>query len=104
MAMIHHNGLTVSAHEIGERNYPIGGRNNRMPIAAADINATVKCTFPVEGSMRSPKLPVTWPSTGQRLGAALARYQSAVVALRVIPRLIPTVASPVRAEVRSTPN
>ena len=40
--------------------------------------------------MRSPKLAVTWPSTGQRLGAELARYQSAVVALRVIPKLMPT--------------
>jgi len=59
---------------------------------------------PLNGSMRSPKLPVTWPSTGHKLGAELARYQSAVVALRVMPRLIPTDAAPVNADVRRAPS
>src|ERR1700733_1913310 len=73
MAMIHHNGLTVSAHEFGERNYAIGGRNHRMPIAAADINATVKCSFPVEGinalAKTSRDLAFDRPEIGCGIGA-----------------------------------
>ncbi len=51
---------------------------------------------PLNGSMRAPKEPVIWPSTGQRLGAELARIQSAVVAF-FRPSEMPTVAAPVRA-------
>jgi len=35
MAMIHHNGLTISAHEVHESDYAIGGRDDRMSIRAA---------------------------------------------------------------------
>src|SRR5207248_2677936 len=47
---------------------------------------------PLNGSIRSPNDPVTGPSTGHRLGAELARSQSAVVAFRVSPREMPVAA------------
>ena len=47
--------------------------------------------------MRSPKEPVTWPSTGQRFGAELARIQSAVVEFLVSPSEMPTLAAPLSA-------
>src|ERR1035438_10263532 len=59
---------------------------------------------PLNGSMRSPKLPVIWPSTGHRLGAELAPTHSAVVELLVRPMEIPTLAAPVRAVLRSAYN
>ncbi len=81
VAMVHHDELAVSALEIGEGNYAIRRCDHRVALGAADSHPAVKC--------------------GQRLGAELARNQSAVVALRVMPRLMPTMAAPVRAELRS---
>src|ERR1700688_261636 len=49
MAMIHHDELAVSAHEISESNYAIGRCIDRVAVTAADIYPTVKRAFPVEG-------------------------------------------------------
>src|ERR1051326_2916129 len=51
--------------------------------------------------MRSPKDPVTGPSTGQRFGAEFARIQSAGVLFLVKPSVMPAVVAPVRAAVLS---
>src|ERR1700733_1052446 len=48
VAVIDHEGLAVSAHEIGERDTAIGRGDDRVAIIAADIYAAVKCPLTVE--------------------------------------------------------
>src|ERR1035438_2073168 len=74
------------------------------PILAEISTPEWNAPSPLNGSIRSPKLPVIWPSTGHRLGAEFARTQSAVVEFLVRPREIPTLAAPVRAVLLSAYN
>src|ERR1700693_4747675 len=87
------NVTTPSAGAITEWPY-------ELPISTPLWNAP----SPLNGSIRSPKLPVMGPSTGQRLGAEFARSQSAVVASRVSPREMPVMVAPFRAEALRAPN
>ena len=48
MAMVNHKELAVSSHEIGEGDHAIRWGDNRMAIAAADIDSTVKRALPVK--------------------------------------------------------
>ncbi len=48
VAVIHHDGLAVSALEICEGDHAIGGRDDRVAIRAADIHPAVKRAFTVE--------------------------------------------------------
>src|ERR1700733_419708 len=73
VAMIHHDGLTVSAKKIGEGYDAICGRDDGMTIGAANIHATVKSAFSIEGINPLPEaardLAVDWPQVGGRIGA-----------------------------------
>jgi len=41
---------------------------NRCAIIRCDVNARMEGAFAADGSRRSPKLSVIWPSTGQTEG------------------------------------
>ena len=73
VAMIHHDGLTVSAKEVGESDYAIGGGDDGMTVGAANIHAAVKRAFSVEGIDPLPKaagdLAIDRPQVGRRVGA-----------------------------------
>ena len=73
VSVIHHDGLAVSAHEIGEGDYAVGGRDDWMAIVAADIYAAVKCAFTVEGidalAEAASNLAFDRPEIGKRVGA-----------------------------------
>jgi hypothetical protein len=49
VAVIHHEGFAVSAHEIGEGDDAVCRSDDGMAVVAANINAAVKCAFPVKG-------------------------------------------------------
>ena len=104
VSVINHDGLAVAAHDITEGHDSVGGCNNLGAVVAPISTPLWNAPSPLNGSMRSPKLPVTWPSTGQRLGAEFALNQSAVVALRVKPIVRPTMVAPVKADVRKACN
>src|ERR1700730_16733098 len=46
--MIDHDGLAVSAEEVGESDHAIGGRDDRVAVGAADIHTAVKRAFSVK--------------------------------------------------------
>ena len=73
VAVIDHEGLTVPAHEIGERNDAIGGGDDRVAVIAADIYAAVKCPLAVERidalTEASRNLAFNRPEIRSRVGA-----------------------------------
>src|SRR5205807_981257 len=98
VAVVNHNSAAVPPQEVSEGDYTICWSNYRRAEREEMSTPLWNAPSPLKGSIRSPKEPVTAPSTGHRLGAALARIQSAMVTLRFSPSVMPTVAAPVSAE------
>ena len=77
VAMIHHDELAVSAEEVRESDYAIGGRDDRVAVGAADIHAAVKRALAVERIDALPKaggdLAIDRPKVGSGVGAVLVR-------------------------------
>src|SRR5450631_3585658 len=48
MAVVDHDGASVSAHEVGKGDDSVGGRHNGLPVSGSDIDAAVECAFSVE--------------------------------------------------------
>ena len=95
VAMIDNNHASVATLGSRQSDGAVGRGDHGRADRCRNVNAGVEGAFPLNGSMRSPNNPVTWPSTGQRLGAELARTQSAVVEFLVRPKEMPTLAAPV---------
>src|SRR5579863_9674861 len=49
VAVIENNGAAVAAHEVGEFDDAVGGRDHRLAHGSGNIHAGVECTFAVEG-------------------------------------------------------
>src|ERR1700680_455803 len=88
VTMVEHDGLAITTKQVDESDDPVGRCNHLMSIAATDIYTAVEGTFTVKRINALPEAARSCPSTGQRFGAELARNQSAVVALRVRPRVM----------------